>query len=266
MSAWLTIAHKEWSDHLRNGWVLAITVAMTVFALLISLAGFGLAGSLGVGDQGATLLSLMSLVIYLIPLLGLLLGYDAVAGEHERGTMDLLLSFPISPVALLIGKWLGLSAVLALALTLGLASPMVLAVSGGQALGDWLIFGALSAWLGAAFIAIALLLSTLSRERGRLLGIALGLWLVLVVMFDLGVIALLVGTGGDVPPALVSALFYTNPASLFRFLGLRILLDADALAQTGFASAIPSAWSAALSLAGWTWVPLAAAALRFRRG
>jgi Cu-processing system permease protein len=201
-----------------------------------------------------------------VPLLGLLLGYDAVAGEHERGTMDLLLSFPLNPAALLLGKWAGLTLVLAAALALGLSAPMILGVSGGQAVGAWLLFGALSAWLGSIFIGIALLLSTLSRERGRLLGIALGLWLVLVVMFDLGMIALLVGTGGDVPSWLVSALFYGNPTSLYRFLGLRTLLDQQALVQTGFAAAVPAVWGLVLSLMLWTAAPLAAAGARFRRG
>ena len=265
MGAILTIARKEWSDHLRNGWVLAITLALTVFSLAISVAGFGLAGSLGVGDEGATLVSLTSLVIYLIPLLGLLLGYDAVAGEHERGTMDLLLSFPLHPVQLLIGKWSGLTAVLAAALGLGLIAPAALAIWQGQGLVPWLAFGALSAWLGAIFIAIALLLSTVSRERARLLGIALGLWLVLVVLFDLGVIALLVGTGGDVPASLVSGLFFANPTSLFRFLNLRLLLDAPALAQSGFAGAIPAVWSMALALCAWVLLPLAGAAAAIRR-
>jgi ABC-type transport system involved in multi-copper enzyme maturation permease subunit len=43
-----------------------------------------------------TIASLVSLVIYLIPLIALLLGFDAIVGERERGSLDLLLALPIT--------------------------------------------------------------------------------------------------------------------------------------------------------------------------
>lgn len=265
MSAVLIVAGKEALDHFRSGWVLAIALAFAGFALVIGFAGFGFAGAVGAGEQGATLSSLTSLAIYLVPLLGLLLGHDGIAGEHERGTFDLLLSYPLHPVQLLLGKWLGLVAVLAAALGLGLLVPAALAVAAGQGLGAWLAFAALAMWLGAVFVGVALLLSTLSRERGRLLGIALGLWLLLVILFDLGLIGLLVATEGGVPTALVSGLFFANPTSLFRFLNLTLLLDAQTLAETGLAAAMPALWSLLAALAAWTLLPLAAAGWVLRR-
>jgi Cu-processing system permease protein len=265
MNVVCTIAGKELSDHFRNGWVLAISAAFAVFALVIGFAGFGFTGELGARDQGATLTSLTSLVIYLIPLLGLLLGYDGIAGEHERGTLDLLLSYPLQPVQLLLGKWLGLVGVLGAALLLGLVAPTALAVAGGQGLGAWLTFAVLSAWLGAIFVGVALLLSTFTRERARLLGIALGLWLLLVILFDLALIGLLVASGGTLPAALVSGLFFANPTSLFRFLNLTLLLDAKALADTGLAAAAPTLWMLVAALAAWTVGPLLAAGFAVRR-
>lgn len=265
MGTVLTIAGKELADHVRNGWVLAIAAAFAVFAVVIGFAGFGFTGALGAGGQDATLASLTSLVIYLIPLLGLLLGYDGIAGEHERGTLDLLLSYPLHPVQLLLGKWLGLVAVLTAALGLGLAVPTALALWGGHSLAAWMAFAGLSAWLGAIFVGLALLLSTLSRERARLLGIALGLWLLVVILFDLGLMGLLVATEGNVPTAVVSGLFFANPTSLFRFLNLSVLLDAQTLAETGLAAAVPALWALVAALLAWTLVPLGAAGLAVRR-
>ena len=43
----------------------------------------------------------------------MLLGFDAIVGERERGSLDLLLALPITRLELLLGKYLGL----ALALT-----------------------------------------------------------------------------------------------------------------------------------------------------
>lgn len=263
-SIW-TIAGKELADHVRNGWVLAIAAAFAVFAVVIGFAGFGFTGELGARDENATLASLTSLVIYLIPLLGLLLGYDGIVGEHERGTLDLLLSYPLQPVQLLLGKWLGLVGVLTVALALGLIAPTALAVASGQGLGAWLAFAVLSAWLGAIFVGIALLLSTLSRERARLLGIVLGLWLLLVILFDLALIGLLVASGGDLPAEVVSGLFFANPTSLFRFLNLSLLLDAKTLAETGLAAAAPALWALVAALLGWTVAPLLAAVFSVRR-
>lgn len=265
MNLILTIARKELEDHLRNGWVLAIALTFAVFALVIAFAGFGFTGTLQADSQENALLSLTSLVIYLAPLMGLLLGYDGIVGERERGTMDLLLSYPLHPGHLLVGKWLGLGAVLGLALALGLIAPAALAVSQGQNLGSWLLFGVLAIWLGWIFIAIALLLSTLGNERTRMLGLAIALWVLLVVLFDLGLIGLLVATGGAVPPEVVSGLFFINPTSLFRFLNLSLLLSAEALTNTGLSGAVPALWALMLALVAWTLLPLLAAGLKMRR-
>lgn len=265
MNALLSVARKEIGDHLRNGWVLAIAVSFTIFALVIAFAGFGFTGSIGADSQESALLSLTSLVIYLIPLLGLLLGYDGIAGERERGTLDLLLSYPLRPVQLVLGKWIGLGAVLAIALVLGMVLPISLALYNGQSLLDWLVFVLLAAWLGWIFVAVALVLSTIAVERGRLLGMALGVWLLLVVLFDVGLIGLLVATEGGVPPRLLAALFYANPTSLFRFLNLSLLLNAESLAHTGLVGAIPAAWGLCAALSVWTFAPLVWAGLNMRR-
>ena len=44
----------------------------------------------------SSIVSLSSLTIFLLPLIALLISYDAVVGEMERGTMLLLLSYPVA--------------------------------------------------------------------------------------------------------------------------------------------------------------------------
>ena len=172
MTATFTIACKEFEDRLRNGWILAISLAFAVFALVIGVSGFGVAGIVGATNSEATIISLTSLVLYLIPLLGLLLGYDGIAGEQEQGTLDLLRVYPVQATDLVLGKWLGLGIVLSVVFILGLAIPAGLAVASGHALLPWLVFAGLSIWLGAIFIALALWLSTLATQRGTVLGLA----------------------------------------------------------------------------------------------
>src|SRR3972149_5551671 len=61
---------------------------------------------------------------YLLPLLVILLVYDTVCGEKERGTLRIALAHPISRKTLLLGKVLG--QLLVLLLTFGI--PLVIGI------------------------------------------------------------------------------------------------------------------------------------------
>lgn len=56
--------------------------------------------------------SVVTLGVFLIPLIAVLISYDAFVGEQEHGTLILLLTYPLSRPALLTGKLLGQSAAL----------------------------------------------------------------------------------------------------------------------------------------------------------
>src|SRR5690606_23230742 len=65
------------------------------------------------------LVSLTSLAVYLVPLIALLMSFDAIAGEVERGTLSLLLTYPVSRAEILAGKLLAHLAILTLAVLAG---------------------------------------------------------------------------------------------------------------------------------------------------
>ncbi len=146
-----------------------------------------------------------------------------------------------------------------------LTDPVGHAVANGHALLPWLAFAGLSVWLGLVFIALALWLSSLATQRGTVLGLSLALWLVLVILFDVGLIGLLVATGGNLPATLVHGLFFLNPTSLFRFLNLVFLLDQKSLAEMGFAVHALSPWSQMMALAVWGAIPLCLGVRQLRR-
>ena len=89
------IAAKEWRERIRNWWVLAVAVIFALFALAIAYFGSAQQGTVGFHGIDVTIASLVSLVIYLVPLIAMILGYDAIVGERERGSLELLLSMPI---------------------------------------------------------------------------------------------------------------------------------------------------------------------------
>ena len=65
----LSLADKEFRDRLRNRWVLAVALIFTVFSLVIAYFGGAQQGQMGLRSIEFTISSLVSLVIYLIPLI-----------------------------------------------------------------------------------------------------------------------------------------------------------------------------------------------------
>ena len=114
MNRILATAASEFRIAFRNRWVLAATALMVLFSLVLAAAGAAPTGDVGVDRLSITVASLTSLAVYLVPLLALLMSFDAVAGEVERGTLPLLLTYPVGRAEVLAGKLMASLAVLAL--------------------------------------------------------------------------------------------------------------------------------------------------------
>lgn len=262
------IAAKEWRDRLRNRWVLAVAVVFGAFALLIAYFGGAQSGVLGLRSAAVTVASLTSLAIYLVPLIALLLGFDAVVGERERGVLDLLLSQPITRAELLLGKYLGLAAALAMATLVGFGAALVpLAPSMDlTALAIYLRFVGSALMLGLAFLSLAVLVSTVARDRTRATGAAIALWFGFVLVFDLSLLGVLVATAGSHASTWAPYVLLLNPADVFRAINV---FGADALRSSfGLGTLTAQGWNAAATLYGvllaWIVAPLGVALWRFR--
>ena len=103
----LIIAGKELRDGMRNRWVLATTVLLAALALTLAFLGAAPTGSVKLSALAVTIVSLSSLSIFLVPLIALLLSYDAIVGEVDRGTMALLLAYPVARWQVVVGKFAG---------------------------------------------------------------------------------------------------------------------------------------------------------------
>ncbi|MBK6729272.1 MAG: ABC transporter permease [Xanthomonadales bacterium] len=264
----LTLAAKEFRDRMRNRWVLAVALVFTVFSLVITYFGAAQQGQIGLRSLEFTIASLVSLVIYLIPLIALLLGFDAIVGERERGSLDLLLALPISRLELLLGKYLGLAAALTLSTLAGFALVALLLYRqfGWPGLLPYGGFMFSSVLLGLAFLSLAVLVSVLARERTRASGLAIALWFFFVLVFDLLLLGGLVATGGRYGGDAFAYLLLLNPADVFRILNVFSLDDLRSL--YGLDSIVPPAlakpWLMMLVMLGWIVAPLLLARWRFR--
>ncbi|PLX75257.1 MAG: hypothetical protein C0607_08675 [Azoarcus sp.] len=264
-----TIAGKEFWDRIRNRWVLAVALVFTVFALVIAYFGAAQQGAVGFRSIDVTIASLVSLVIYLIPLIALVLGFDAIVGERERGSLDLLLSMPITRVELLLGKYLGLAAALTFSTVAGFGLVAVVLSSQLEldALFHYLGFMLSSVLLGCAFLSLAVMLSVFAGDRTRASGLAIAMWFFFVLVFDLLLLGALVVSGGQWGGELFPYLLLLNPADVFRILNIFSLEDVRAL--YGLATVFPPSLAnpALLGVVMFAWIalPLGIAAWRFRK-
>ena len=116
MKAVLAIALTEIRIGIRNRWVLLSAAILAIFSILLVVLGSGPSGTVDAHPLTVAVASLSTLAVYLIPLIALLLSFDAVAGEVDRGTLQLVLATPIARWQVLFGKFIGHTAVLTMAL------------------------------------------------------------------------------------------------------------------------------------------------------
>lgn len=181
------LARKEFTDRLGSGWVVACVLVWLAAVSFTSLFGLAQIGQIGWQGYERTVVSLLNLVQYLVPLLGLLLGHDLIVGEREERTLSLVLASGVSRSRLLLGKFLGGVATLAVPLILGFAIAGVAIgwSSRDRQLGSFLLLAASALVLGIVFLGVGLLLSTLCRTRVRALVATLLVWGGFVFVFDL---------------------------------------------------------------------------------
>jgi len=268
----LTIAAHEIRVGLRNRWVLATTLLMAALALSLSLLGSAPTGAVKADPLAVVVVSLASLTIFLVPLIALLLSFDAVVGEQERGTLMLLLAYPVARWQVIVGKCLGQVTILGIATVLGYgAAAFALSLQGEIGAPAWQAFAAMvltSVMLGASFVAMGCLASTLVRERATAAGLAVGVWLFFVLLYDTALLGVLVADQGrSVGKRGLDALLLLNPADVYRLFNMTASHSVSVysgMAGPGDPAALPAPLFLAV-LAAWIAAPLGLAVAAFQR-
>jgi Cu-processing system permease protein len=273
MNATIAIAMQEIRTGLRNRWVLATTVLLGTLALSLTLLGSTPTGAVGVDALSVVVVSLASLSIFLLPLIALMLSFDSIVGEAERGTLLLILSYPLMRWQLIVGKFFGHISILVLATFIGYSAAALALALKSEVITDldWNGFVDLlwsSVLLGAVFLAIGTLISTLVRERATAAGLAVGIWFVLVLMYDTALLGVLVsGQGQGLDKSVLDLLLVANPVDAFRLLnltGTETVRTLSGMAGLGGGNGLPFE-ALLLSLVLWTGIPLLAAIVTFMR-
>jgi Cu-processing system permease protein len=212
------VARDEYRRALETRWLFGFAALFA--AIVLGLSYFGLAQSQEVGFQGfaRVTLSLLNLVLFIVPLTGLMLGVHSIAGSGE--SLALLLAQPVTRGEVLLGKFLGLSAALSVAQALGFGGGgMVVALNAGaDQVPGFLVLCGLSLFLGWLTVATALFLGVLWPDRLKALSAALLLWLLMVVAYDLVVLGATALLRGLPLQAVLFPALLLNPVDLARVL------------------------------------------------
>ncbi|HEY3215964.1 MAG TPA: ABC transporter permease subunit [Candidatus Eisenbacteria bacterium] len=212
------VAREEYRRALETRWLFGFTALLA--ALVLGLSFFGLAQSRAVGFQGfaRVTLSLMNLVLFIVPLTGLMLGVASVAGGG--GTLPLLLAQPVGRGEVLWGKFLGLAAALTVAQAVGFGGGGVVVAfqAGADQVQGFVALTGLSIALGWLTVATSLCIAVVWPDRLKAMSAALLLWLLMVVAYDLVVLgATAMFQGIPLQTVLFPALLL-NPVDLARVL------------------------------------------------
>jgi ABC-2 type transport system permease protein len=196
-----TVLVKELADHLSSARMLVLELLVVLTACAALYGAIDQIRQTTAEDpfillklftgSGSGLPSLLGILGFLIPLMAIGLGFDAVNGEHNRRTMSRILSQPIYRDALLAGKFLAGLATLAISLlclwllVVGLGILFLGVPPSGEEIARSLAFLLITLAYAGTWLALAILLSIVFRSAATAALVALGLWLFLTLLWPM---------------------------------------------------------------------------------
>jgi len=133
--------------------------------------------------------SFVSFLSFLVPLMAIGLGFDAVNSEHNRRTLSRILSQPIYRDALLFGKFLAglitlsISLITLWLLVIGLGLLLIGIPPGAEEMARSFVFLLVTIVYAGVWLALALLFSILFRSAATAALVTLGLWLLVTFIW-----------------------------------------------------------------------------------
>jgi Cu-processing system permease protein len=207
-------------DILRN----KIVVLYTLLSLIISFSIFNLESNTSKG-----MLSLLNIVLIIVPLVCMIFSTIYIYNSSEF--IELLVSQPLKRKTIWLSLFIGLSVSLSLSFLIGTGIPILIYQSTSTGF-MMLLMGFL---LSVIFVSIAMLASTMTRDKAKGIGFAILLWLYFSLIFD-AIVLFILFQFQDYPlekPMIVFA--FLNPIDLSR---IQILLKMDIAALMGYTGAV----------------------------
>ncbi|MCJ8012474.1 ABC transporter permease [Paenibacillus sp. KQZ6P-2] len=214
MSDMMQVAKREIKMGFRNPWAYSFLILFSIFSLCLLIIN----SQNYVQGYSAVTGSMLSLILYLLPLMTLFIGSFSLTSEKEDGNWQLLSTYPLGTLSFVAGKYIGLMVVLMTVVMFGYGLMGVLSGILGthfqfQTFGLFLVFSCLLVML---FLSVAMIVGSLSKNRWQALTISVSVWFFAVIGWS----TILLSTLSFLPylwikPTLV-ILTLLNPAELVR--------------------------------------------------
>lgn len=288
---WRDIARKDFEDVVRSKLLWGITIGFVGLLTFFLLVGY-VSGNADEASMGELLAGMAQFVVFFIPLIALIAGYMSIVGERQSGSLRVLLSYPFSRSDVVTGKVVGRSVVVAATILFGF---LVVTVLGLPLTGEFSVVElaqvtGVTIGLGVTFTAIAVGISAATSSRGTALAWVVGVFMLLLVMWEavaVGIYYLVTGARpGLEVEAWYFALYQLNPLEGYRVavgqvtntyvwpmvqLGLEDIPFAEASAEdlrveSRVDGSLPfylKPWASVLVFLGWITIPLMIGYRRF---
>lgn len=268
---WTAVARKDFRDARlsKSLWVLtALFVLMSAgFAYLYATIPELSTDVNGVSTVGLLFLLSAPATLF-IAIAAIVVAASSIGGERGSGSAKLLLGLPHTRRDVVLGKLVGRTAVLAVAIVTGLVLSLavVFALYASISLTDYAIFAALTLLLALAYTGLMIGISATTATGGRAIAYGLAAFVVLELLWDAVPFAVYFVVNG------FSAAGIVSPPSWIAFLGLLAPTAAYGNALTWFLGTASAGtpfyltgWASLVVLAGWLIVPLVIGYRRFDR-
>lgn len=196
-----TVFVKELADHISSVRMLVLEL-LTLFTPLAALYGAIDALRKNTAEDPFLLLrlftvdqsplpSFVAILGFLIPLMAIGLGFDAINNEHNRRTLSRILAQPIYRDALLMGKFLAGLATITVSLSalwlmvIGLGLIFLGVPPGSEEVARSLVFLIVAIFYAGVWLSLAILFSIVFRSPATAALVALGIWLFLSVLWPM---------------------------------------------------------------------------------
>lgn len=195
------IARKDFDDAIRSRMILAIVGIFVFFASVL------VAAPAIFGDSTAdiTTAEALSLTIIpsetLVPIVSLIVGYMAIVGERQSGSIKMLLGFPHSRRDVVAGKFIGRTAVVSIGIVVGFTVAVLLGAGlyGSFPARDFAALLGVTLYLALVFVGFAVGVSAGTASRGTAMAIVIGMFILFNVFWQLITSLVLYAVeGGDV--------------------------------------------------------------------
>jgi Cu-processing system permease protein len=224
MSVTLKVMKYQARDAMRSRWLIAYGIFFAIVAE--GLLRFG-------GDPVKAQISLINVVLLVVPLVTVVFG--TVYLYTAREFIELLLGQPVERRELYGGLYLGLTIPLTVVFIAGIGIPFA---ARGLEPSSWTALatlGGAGVALTFVFAGIATLIAVRCEDRLRGLGTAIGVWLLLTVVYDGAVLFILSAFSSYPLERVTLGLMMTNPIDIAR---LALLLRFDGAALMGYTGAV----------------------------